>query len=171
MSSSSHARLKNKPKIPSKLRTVVTAKSSKPKSNSSSSRSSPPPPPPLPPQPSFTSTNPNPKKKKESYISTGKRLIFSKDNPNGFLEYKNTDDILILMYEIINKDGKTREHKITYVTPASEIKKIKENNKKMLKEMGILTHHQYTIPTGGKKTHKHRKGKKYYKKRTLRKRK
>ena len=176
--SSSRSLSQNKPKTPSKLSKSVTARS---KSNSSSSRSSPPPPPPLPPPPSFTSMKPKHPKEKESYISTGPRSIFSyHENEIGFLEFIDSQHGLVQISMILD-NGKIKTFKVVknklIITDekflGQTVESVRENNIKMLKKLGIKDHPQYKGKYGGKKTRKHRKtkGKKYYKKRTLSKRK
>jgi hypothetical protein len=176
MSSVSRSLSQNNPKTPSKLSKSVTARS---KSNSSPSRLPPPPPALLPPPPpSFTSTK-KPPKEKESYISTGPRSIFSIDNPRGFLEFIDSEHGLVQISMILN-DGKIKTFKVVknklIITDekflGQTVESVRENNIKMLEQLGIK-HPQYKGKYGGKKTRKHRKtkGKKYYKKRTLRKRK
>lgn len=182
-SSSSRSLSQHKPKNPSKLRKSVTAKTRSNSSDSASASASafgPPPPPPLPVMPSFTSMKPKHPKEKESYISTGPRSIFSKDNPRGFLEIKGERGVVSQLTAILDEDGntKTYTHKMVQKLNPSEINDIRKENERLreiiLRNLGISK-------KGGKKTHKHRKGKgksktkgkskKAYKPRTLRKRK
>jgi len=163
---SSRALAQHKPKTPSKLRTVVTAKSSKRKSsNRSASRS------PLlvqPPKPSV-------RKAEEKSTSKPNRLIFSKlDNPDGFLELRQSvkgpdKNVVIQISKILDTSGKTQTFKVVLgklhdkyglVTTGEDVESVRKNNIKMLKEMDILNHHQYTY--GGQKTRSQRKGKTPY---------
>jgi hypothetical protein len=124
--------------------------------------------------PSFTSMKPKHPKEKESYISTGPRSIFSKDNPRGFLEIKGERGVVSQLTAILDEDGntKTYTHKMVQKLNPSEINDIRANNDRL--RAIILS------KKGGNKTRKHRKGKgkgkskskskKAYKPRTLRKR-
>ena len=161
---SSRALAQHKPKTPSKLRTVVTAKSSKRKSsNRSASRS-----PLQPPKPSV-------RKAEEKSTSKPNRLIFSKlDNPDGFLELRQSvkgpdKNVVIQISKILDTSGKTQTFKVVLgklhdkyglVTTGEDVESVRKNNIKMLKEMDILNHHQYTY--GGQKTRSQRKGKTPY---------
>jgi hypothetical protein len=167
MSSASRSLSQNKPKTPSKLRKSVTARSSSSRSatNNADSHMLPPPPPPLPPKLTFASTS---KKDKKKSPPLGKHGIFSKDNPLGFLEIKGERGSISQLTEILDEEGNTKTYTHTKVQNLSkmEINEIRENNER-LRQIILAS------KKGGKKTRKHRKtkGKKYYKKRTLRKRK